>query len=258
MLLLVRTVVAGADARAGRSADDARRLRRRGRAAGRVRGDRAARRRSRSCGSASCARRTLVRANLGAAAVFGAYVGFQFVGTLYLQTMLGWSALRDGAGVPARRPARRLRRAAHRPAGRPLRHPAADRRRRSPRSSPATRCSCGVDADAVPASRVLPTMLLIGIGFALCFPSLNMQATTGVADHEQGLASGLVNTSFQVGGALALAIVSAVVGAGDIVDVYRTGDRGRRRRRRARPGRRAARRLLPPARPRPTRRPSAS
>ena len=50
-------------------------------------------------------------------------------------------------------------------------------------------------------------MLLIGVGFALGFPSLNIQATTGVDDHEQGLASGLVNTSFQVGGAIALAIV---------------------------------------------------
>src|SRR4030088_3371972 len=58
---------------------------------------------------------------------------------------------------------------------------------------------------------LLPTMLLIGVGFALTFPSLNIQATAGVADHEQGLASGLVNTSFQVGGAIVLAGVSAVV-----------------------------------------------
>ena len=35
----------------------------------------------------------LVRANLGAMCLFGAYVGFQFVATLYLQTTLGWSAL---------------------------------------------------------------------------------------------------------------------------------------------------------------------
>ena len=35
----------------------------------------------------------LVRANLGAMALFGAYVGFQFVVTLYLQRTLGWSAL---------------------------------------------------------------------------------------------------------------------------------------------------------------------
>jgi hypothetical protein len=63
------------------------------------------------------------------------------------------------------------------------------------------------------AGILLPTMLLIGAGFALCFPSLNMQATAGVPDHEQGLASGLVNTSFQVGGAVVLAVVTAVVSA---------------------------------------------
>jgi sugar phosphate permease len=59
----------------------------------------------------------------------------------------------------------------------------------------------------------LPTMLLIGTGFALSFPALNIQATAGVPDHEQGLASGLVNTSFQVGGAVVLAVVTAVVSA---------------------------------------------
>jgi MFS family permease len=72
-------------------------------------------------------------------------------------------------------------------------------------------------------------MLLIGVGFALCFPSLNIQATAGVADAEQGLASGLVSTSFQVGGAICLAVVSAVVtsqtgsdgGAAAALDGYR-------------------------------------
>src|SRR5215217_6387641 len=60
---------------------------------------------------------------------------------------------------------------------------------------------------------MLPSILLIGVGFALSFPSLNIQATAGVADAEQGLASGLVSTSFQVGGAVVLALVSAVVTA---------------------------------------------
>ena len=41
-----------------------------------------------------------------------------------------------------------------------------------------------------------------------------IQATAGVADEEQGLASGLVNTSFQVGGAIVTAVVSAVVTSG--------------------------------------------
>ena len=59
----------------------------------------------------------------------------------------------------------------------------------------------------------LPTMLLIGVGFGLSFPAFNMQATAGIADHEQGLASGLVNTSLQVGGAIGLAISTAVISA---------------------------------------------
>ena len=56
-----------------------------------------------------------------------------------------------------------------------------------------------------------------------------MQATSGVADHEQGLASALVNTSFQLGGAIVLAIVTAVVASSDAgaasagFDVYRPG-----------------------------------
>ena len=68
---------------------------------------------------------------------------------------------------------------------------------------------------------MLPTMLLIGFGFALCFPSQNIQAVAGVPDHEQGLASGLVNTSFQVGGAIGLAIVTAVVSGETTLDAFR-------------------------------------
>jgi hypothetical protein len=73
-------------------------------------------------------------------------------------------------------------------------------------------------------------MLLLGVGFALCFPTLNIQGTNGVGDHEQGLAAGLVQTSFQVGGAIGLAVVSAIVtsragGSTDaavLLDAYRT------------------------------------
>lgn len=57
-------------------------------------------------------------------------------------------------------------------------------------------------------------MVLLGIAFALSFPSLNIQATAGVGDEEQGLASGLLNTSGQVGGAVVLAIVTAVLTSG--------------------------------------------
>jgi sugar phosphate permease len=69
-----------------------------------------------------------------------------------------------------------------------------------------------VDPSMNYANFLLPTMLLLGIGFALSFPSINAQATAGVAEHEQGLASGLVNTSLQIGGAVVLAVVTAIIG----------------------------------------------
>ena len=66
----------------------------------------------------------------------------------------------------------------------------------------------GVDSPYVTA--ILPTMLLVGVGFALAYGPLNIAATNGIAAEEQGLAGGLVNTSFQFGGALVLAVVAAV------------------------------------------------
>jgi sugar phosphate permease len=63
------------------------------------------------------------------------------------------------------------------------------------------------------ATAILPTMILAGIGFALAYGPLNVAATNGVAEHEQGLASGLVSTSFQFGGALVLAVSTAVAAA---------------------------------------------
>jgi hypothetical protein len=60
---------------------------------------------------------------------------------------------------------------------------------------------------------MLPTFLLAGVGFALAYGPLTMAATNGVVSEEQGLASGLVNTSFQFGGALVLAVVTAVADA---------------------------------------------
>jgi MFS family permease len=164
---------------------------------------------------------TLVRANLGMATVFGAYVAFQFLGTLYLQDTLHWSALHTAlAFLPAGLIVA---------FGAPRIGGLADRFG-TPRliAVGAALFVAGyalfLRVDAAPYwLTLLPTMVLIGGGFALCFPSLNMQATAGVADHEQGLASGLVNTSFQVGGAVVLAVVSAVASeGGDVIDVYRS------------------------------------
>ena len=60
---------------------------------------------------------------------------------------------------------------------------------------------------------MLPTFIFGGLGFALAFAPINVAATMGVPAEEQGLAGGLLNTSFQFGAALVLAIVTAVANA---------------------------------------------
>ena len=76
-----------------------------------------------------------------------------------------------------------------------------------------------IGADSVYLTAMLPTFILAGLGFGLAFGPVNIAAVTGVAAHEQGLAGGLINTSFQFGGALVLAVVTAVnnanTGVGD-------------------------------------------
>jgi hypothetical protein len=61
---------------------------------------------------------------------------------------------------------------------------------------------------------MLPATLLVGLAFGLGFSSLSVAATAGVPNSEQGLAASLFQTSFQVGGAVVLAIVTAVIDAG--------------------------------------------
>jgi EmrB/QacA subfamily drug resistance transporter len=57
---------------------------------------------------------------------------------------------------------------------------------------------------------VLPSLLLVALGMGAVFVSLTLVATTGLEDEDQGLASGLFNTSQQIGGALGLAILSTL------------------------------------------------
>jgi EmrB/QacA subfamily drug resistance transporter len=60
------------------------------------------------------------------------------------------------------------------------------------------------------AANVLPAILLSALGMGAVFMPLTLIATTGLADADQGLASGLFNTSQQVGGALGLAVLSTL------------------------------------------------
>jgi EmrB/QacA subfamily drug resistance transporter len=57
---------------------------------------------------------------------------------------------------------------------------------------------------------ILPPMVLFGVGAGFGFPSLMTLAMSGATPSDSGLASGLVNTSVQVGGAIGLAVLATI------------------------------------------------
>ena len=151
----------------------------------------------------------LVRANLAAMALIGGWFGFQFVATLYMQELRGWSAIETGLAIfpggllvalIAPRMAPLIERfGAVRLVGLGL---------ASTAIGYALFLPIGLDSNY--AAAMLPTFVFAGLGFALAYGPVNVAATNGVPEHEQGLAGGLVNTSFQFGGALVLAVATAV------------------------------------------------
>jgi EmrB/QacA subfamily drug resistance transporter len=60
---------------------------------------------------------------------------------------------------------------------------------------------------------ILPGMLLLGLGAGIAFNPLLLAAMSGVDESESGLASGIVNTSFMMGGALGLAVLASLAAA---------------------------------------------
>jgi hypothetical protein len=149
-------------------------------------------------------------ANLVQALMVAGMFGMFFLGALYMQRVLGYDAIEVGlaflpvavmigalsAGVSARLIMRFGARATLLPglvavaAGLIL-------FQRAP-----------VDADYV--VDLLPVMLLLGVGGGLAFPSLMTLAMSGATPADSGLASGLVNTTQQVGGALGLAVLATL------------------------------------------------
>jgi EmrB/QacA subfamily drug resistance transporter len=59
-------------------------------------------------------------------------------------------------------------------------------------------------------TNLFPGFLLIGVGLGFSFVPVSIAALTGITDKEAGLASGLITTSQQIGGALGLAILTTV------------------------------------------------
>lgn len=153
---------------------------------------------------------SLVHANIAAALLLGSFMAYQFVITLYLQDSLGWSPLYVAlAFLPSSIPVALLG----------PRMGALFARRGTTLGiligltfvSVAYLLLLRLEPGASYWTAMFPTMLLVGLGFAFGFPGVNVQATHGVTETEQGLASGLLNTSLQIGGAISLAIIAAIL-----------------------------------------------
>lgn len=155
----------------------------------------------------------LVRANLGALLLVGSFVGFQFIAVLYLQELRGWSEVETGLalaviGIDA--------------ALAPTVTPWLVERFGTVRvivgglalAATAYAMFLPVGLDWTYAA-MLPTMIALGVAFALAYGPLTIAATDGVDENEQGLASGVLTTSFQFGSALGLAVVTAVLVSAD-------------------------------------------
>ncbi|GAB3223982.1 MFS transporter [Glycomyces halotolerans] len=170
--------------------------------------------------------RSIVRANLAAMAIFGSYISFQTIVSLYLQNTLEWGPLRMALALA--------------PAGvlvafiSPLAGRFIDRFGTTPMIIASMSSFVlgylwfivrGGDSEPAYFADYLPSFLLLGMGFALGFSSVMVQATEGIADHEQGLASGLVQTSGQIGGAIVLAVATGLISATAATSIaaYRPG-----------------------------------
>ncbi|MFL5826521.1 MAG: MFS transporter [Thermoleophilaceae bacterium] len=140
-----------------------------------------------------------------AAALFGVF----FFCTLYLQQVLGYSALKTGV--------------AYLPLSLTIIGSSALASRFVDRFTPKAVLAAGlliatagfvlltrVSGHSDYGSHVLPAMLVLGTGLGMSFVPITISATNGVAAADSGLASGLLNTTQQVGGSLGLAILSSV------------------------------------------------
>ncbi|RZQ59728.1 MFS transporter [Amycolatopsis suaedae] len=157
--------------------------------------------------------RPLVVANVTAFLAFGAFFSFIFLGSLLMQQELGYSATETGLAWLATTMTEFATASA---VGRLT-------------AAVSVRCLLVVGLSLLTAAMVwltrvpagadyltdlLPAFLLAGLGFGLCGPSVQIGALSGVTEAESGLASGLIETMREIGGAAGVAAVSAVLVAG--------------------------------------------
>ena len=154
--------------------------------------------------------RTVTIANLMQALMVAGIFGMFFLGALYLQRVLRYDAIEVGlaflpvalgiAGMSLRFTARLMMRFGAKPtllAGLVLVAAGLLVFRSAP-------------VNAAYVTDLLPVMLLLGVGAGLVFPALMTLAMSGATPEDSGLASGLVNTTQQVGGALGLAVLATL------------------------------------------------
>ena len=67
-----------------------------------------------------------------------------------------------------------------------------------------------INVDGTYAADLLPGFLLVAVGIGFSFVPISIAALAGIEPHEAGLASGLINTSQQIGGALGIAALSTI------------------------------------------------
>jgi EmrB/QacA subfamily drug resistance transporter len=154
--------------------------------------------------------RTVTVANVMQILMVAGLFGMFFLGALYLQRVLGYDAIEVGlaflpvaigiAALSLQIAARLMMRIGAKNtmiAGLVLVAVALVLFRRAP-------------VDASYLADLLPVMVLMGVGAGLVFPSLMTLAMSAATPEDSGLASGLVNTTQQVGGALGLAVLATV------------------------------------------------
>jgi predicted MFS family arabinose efflux permease len=153
--------------------------------------------------------RSLSASNATLLVVVAALFGMFFFVTLYLQQVLGFSALKTGL--------------AYLPLSLTLIGSSVVASRFVDRFTPKPILVAGllistggfvfltsVSGHADYGTHVVPAMIILGVGFGMSFVPVTIAGTSGVAPADSGIASGLLNTTQQVGGSLGLAILSSI------------------------------------------------